>query len=236
MAVFSDEGGEIGFEVYSDDGAGGEEILHCRGHGVLGPRAAAQRLDLGALRAQMQRPVLDGGVMYPLFSAMGLQYGPSFQGIVAVHQGENQVLVELKLPEAARASGGDFVLHPSLMDGALQGSIVLMGDTAWGKPLLPFAVESLRVLAPCTELMLAWIRYTDGARAVSSGLTKVDIDLCDADGTVCVQMRGFSSRSTEDFIRLDDGASELLAQNAVVDHDMVEQGEARAARVRQHLS
>jgi hypothetical protein len=42
---------------------------------------------LPGLRAQMQRPTLDGGVLcHPLFAAMGLT-GPAFQGIVAVHQG-----------------------------------------------------------------------------------------------------------------------------------------------------
>jgi polyketide synthase PksN len=64
-----------------------------------------------------------------------------------------------------------------------------------GKSSLPFALESLRILSPCTERMVAWVRYSEGGLSALSNLTKVDIDLCDPDGNICAQMRGFSSRS-----------------------------------------
>jgi acyl transferase domain-containing protein len=210
ITVFSENGAQLGFEVSSHDGEGGE-VLHCRGSGVAGERPALQTLDLAALRQQMQRPALDGGVLYPRFSAMGLQYGPAFQGIVAVHPGERELLVELELPEAAQRSGGDYVLHPSLMDAALQGSITLIDDGAAdsGKPALPFALESLRILSPCTQRMVAWVRYSQGGDA-SPDLIKVDIDLCDSDGKVCVQMHGFSSRPLHDAAAFDEARYESI--------------------------
>jgi acyl transferase domain-containing protein len=147
----------------------------------------------------MSRGRVEGAALYPLFDKIGLQYGPAFQGIVAIHQGENQLLVELTLPEAARRHGGNYVLHPCLMDSALQGSMTLIDDVvrASGPTWLPFALESLVFVANCTEQMVAWIRYSDGGRSASVPLVKVDIDLCDRDGNVCVQMRGFSSRPME---------------------------------------
>ena len=190
-------------------------MLHCQGSCVVGEAPAAQRLDLPGLRAQMQRPTLDAGVLYPLFAAMGLDYGPAFQGIVAVHQGDDQLLVELKLPHALPASGAEYVLHPSLMDSALQGSITLIDDVLGPAASLrcPSPWKSLRILAPCTERMWAWVRYAEGARGASSGVVKVDIDLCDAQGMVCVQMRGFSSRSAEGVIPFDDARQRVPAQN-----------------------
>jgi acyl transferase domain-containing protein/enoyl-CoA hydratase/carnithine racemase/acyl carrier protein len=212
IAVFSDHDGQLGFEVYSDDEGGGDEVLHCQGGCVVGERPEMPRLDLDGLRTQMQRPALDGGVLYPLFATLGLQYGPAFQGIVTVHQSEHQLLIELKLPEAAYRGAGDYVLHPSLMDSALQGSIPLINNAAEaaGKPTLPFALESLRILSACTERMVAWVRYSQGARDASPGLTKVDIDLCDTTGKVCVQMHGFSSRPMEDAAPFDEAHYESV--------------------------
>ena len=201
IAVFAADAGQFGFEVYS--GEGESEVLHCQGTGVLAPAVVAQALDLGSLRARMAGPMLKPAQLYPAFERMGLGYGPAYRGIAVVTQGEGESLVELALPEAGRMCGDDFVLHPSLMDSALQGSIVLPGDAgrAAGTPSLPFAVESVRVFAPCTGRMVAWVRFVHGTRAASAQLVKVDIDLCDEHGNVCVQMRGFSSRP------MDHGAS-----------------------------
>jgi polyketide synthase PksL len=136
---------------------------------------------------------LGADALYPAFARRGLAYGPAFRGITALYQGEQQLLVELTLPKEAQLRGGDYLMHPSLMDSALQGSITLIDDlmSLSGKPSLPFALESLQVLAPCTGEMVAWVRSGTG------NLRKVDIDLCDQDGKVCVQMRGFSSRPME---------------------------------------
>lgn len=196
IAVFSEQDAQTGFEIYSQDGDDAEDILHCQGSAIISDQTAEQRLDLDRLRRQMSQGSLEGSVLYPLFASMGLEYGPTFQGITALHRGENQLLVELNLPEAARKGSGNYVLHPSLMDAALQGSITLIDDVMHGsgKRSLPFALDSLRILSVCTERMVAWVRYAQGGRGASSNLIKVDIDLCDADGNVCVQMRGFSSR------------------------------------------
>jgi hypothetical protein len=164
----------------------------------MGEQGFVQPLDVQRLRARMNGASVPGSALYPAFADMGLGYGAAFRGIVAVHQGDNELLVDLQLPEAARRSAND-VLHPSMMDSALQGSITLI-DTylkASGKVALPFALESLRIVSPCVETMVAWVRYSAGGQGASAGLIKVDIDLCGPAGDICVQMRGFSSRPME---------------------------------------
>ncbi len=206
IAVFSENEEQVDFEVYSPGVDGTDEVLHCQGSCVFGGQPAAPKLDLGRLRTQMSRGSLEGAVLYPTFATMGLNYGPAFRGLVAIHQGENQLLVELSLPDAARKRGGNYVLHPSLMDSALQGSITLIDDVvrASGKLSLPFALESLRIVSLCSDRMVAWVRYSQGAPGASSNLIKVDIDLCDPDGNVCVQMQGFSSRPMENVASFDE--------------------------------
>jgi len=206
IAVSSENGEKVEFEVYSRGDEDADETLYCQGSCVVAGQPEQPELDLDSLRTQMCRGSVDGADLYTKFATMGLNYGPAYKGIVTIHQGEDQLLVDLSLPEAARQGGGNYVLHPSLMDSALQGSITLIDDfvSITGKPSLPFALESLQVFSACTERMVAWVRYSAGGRSPTSSLIKVDIDLCDLDGKVCVQMLGFSSRSSESAAAFDE--------------------------------
>lgn len=129
-----------------------------------------------------------------------------------------------------RAAGGDFVLHPSLLDSALQGAIALREGVFDGsaKPSLPFALESLRVYGPCTSAMLAWVRPAHDERATAAGLVKVDLDLCDRDGRVCVQMSGFSSRPLDSLAFFDEAHYQSIIagvlSNRISADDAVELG------------
>ena len=58
---------------------------------------------------------------------------------------------------------------------------------------MPFALESVRIVSACTAEMFSWIRYSPGSKPEDK-LNKLDIDLCDEEGNVCVQMRGFTYR------------------------------------------
>jgi hypothetical protein len=120
-----------------------------------------------------------------------VHYGPAYQGVAALYVGEKQVLAELSLPGAAAADPsmphGDFVLHPIMMDSALQAAFELLAPAS--QPSLPLALESVRILAPCTREMLAWVRYSQGDGSQQTNI-QLDIDLCDPQGQVCVQMRG----------------------------------------------
>jgi hypothetical protein len=88
-----------------------------------------------------------------------------------------------------------YVLHPSMIDSALHASIGLIVDLDHvpTRPSLPFAMESLRIVSACTKEMVAWVRDSTGGKP-GDRTVKVDIDLCDLQGNVCVQMRGFTSR------------------------------------------
>jgi hypothetical protein len=83
--------------------------------------------------------------------------------------------------------------------------------------------------------MWAWV-LCRGARGASSGVVKVDIDLCDAQGMVCVQMGGFSARSTEGVIPFDDADKEFPAQNAGCEREAWNKVEASAERVLEYRS
>ena len=188
----------LAFCAFSEDAAG-LRTDHASGHILfydgLEDASQAEALDLDAVRASMQRAHWDATSVYDTYARVGIDYGPAHRGIVDLDSGEGQVLARLALP--ASLEGEDnaaFVLHPSLLDSALQAAIGLGDrDAAPAEPMLPFALESLSILGPCPDRMLAFVRRSGADAADGSQLT-LDLDLCDEDGVLCVQLRGFRAR------------------------------------------
>lgn len=194
--------GTIGYEISSqpltDQAPASERVVHSQGIVSSSSVASPPNLNPGELRAHAEMTKLDVRRCYELFIASGLDYGPGHRGITELYAGDGQVLAKLNLPDSLTHTRDQYVLHPSLMDSALQACIGLsMSSKAPGPGgavlALPFAVETVDVFDGCTGAMWAWVRRS--ANTVPGGrLQKLDIDLCDADGNVRVQIKGFSSR------------------------------------------
>ena len=191
IALLAHDHDEIDYEIYSQ--GADEEIVHCQGRAVLSRQPAPARLDLEHLKGQMGRPQLEPSSIYAACAQMGLIYGPSFQGIAAIHRGSDQLLAQLRLPGSVEDTSGDYVLHPSLVDSALQAGVALIngGSDRFEQLRLPYALDSLLIVSPCAREMIAWARYSPGSQAADPSI-KLDIDLCDEQGNVCAQMRGVS--------------------------------------------
>jgi polyketide synthase PksL len=186
-------GERVELEVYSSD-----ETVHFQGFAQFRERAPPIRHDLAALAARMSKGRLGASGLYAAIARMGIELGPSLQGVTTIHQGEGELLVEIELPDSADESRGDYVLHPSVMDSALQAgmALVMQGSSQADRLPIPFALESLRILGGCERRMFAWVRHSSGS-ASDSRIVKLDFDLCDADGQVRAQMLGFSSRALD---------------------------------------
>lgn len=193
IALSSDEGGHVDFEIHS--GKEGEQVVHCQGQAAFVPQLMPRTLDIGELDSRMQRGRLDPGKLYGMFAEMGLEYGPAFRGVSSVCLGDGQLLARLHLAADADVTRTSYELHPGMMDSALQSAIGLAEDLTrlTGEPLLPFALDEICILSGCTDEMLAWVRYASGTQP-DGKVIKLDVDLCDTQGNVCVQMRGLSSR------------------------------------------
>src|SRR5262245_41027415 len=212
ISLSANDQDQIDYEIYGQDSD--QEIVHCQGRAVWSREPAPAALDLDQLKGQMERGQLESGGVYALCARMGLIYGPSFQGITAIHRGSGQALAQLRLPSVVADTSGDYVLHPSLMDGALQAAVGLIDDASESnQPRLPFALETLRVISPCSQEMVAWVRYAPGSQAAGA-VVKLNIDPCDERGNVCVQMRGFSSRAPRNEIGTPASRSEAASPTA----------------------
>ena len=95
-------------------------------------------------------------------------HGPALQGLKAIRRGSKGVLAKVKLPEKVKKTWGEYVLHPSLLDSALQAAVALMGEEGVaGETQLPFALERLRIMGRCPQDVLAWAKY--GGKRESGG-------------------------------------------------------------------
>ena len=210
--IFLEDNGDISCEIYSgplyEDS---ESVIHSQGRVILADGACEpQTLDMEVLMAQCNRGGISSARCYEAFSKMGIDYGLGHQGLESVYMGQGQVLAKLALPDSVLSAAGWFVLHPSLIDSALQASMCLMAGSIDDnsltdavkpiRPALPFALQELEVFGKCTPVMWAFARYGDGEvnkTGVSARLRKIDIDLCDESGRVCVRIKGLSAREPE---------------------------------------
>jgi polyketide synthase PksN len=209
IALFANDNEQIDYEIYSAEAE--QDIIHCQGRAVVSHQPAPAPLRIDELRGQMSHGKLAPNSIYAAFSKMGIHYGPANQAITAIDRGDKQLLARLSLPAATNEAGGGqdgYILHPSVMSGALQAGIGLIADSNQlpDRPLSPSALECLRIISACTGEMFAWARFSLGSLP-GDKLIKLDIDLVDTQGSVCVQIRGLS-------FQIDDAVIEAPIQPA----------------------
>ena len=159
--------------------------------------------DVSALVAAHPR-CEDGAEVRKGLDQRGVQYGPAFTGLAAVHIAEwkgedttSTVLAEVTVPGQIRSQQGAYGVHPALLDacfqsvGASQVVVKALGEGVRG---LPLAVRRLRVYGSART---AHYCYTRATKVDACGIES-DIDVLDQHGTVLLRVQG---------LRLGTGAS-----------------------------
>src|SRR5262249_6690058 len=157
-----DAAGRRTFTIHSRDG----ETWTQHATGTVAPGAA----DALALGTWPQDGAVDLDGFYAGLAARGYGYGPSFQGLKAVSRTPGALWAEIELP------GGDFGIHPALLDAALHP---LLLDVAGGELRVPFAWSRIRLhaigasqlrvrLTPGPDGAVALVAYDGGGQPVLS--------------------------------------------------------------------
>lgn len=133
-----------------------------------------------------------GAECYAYFQKMGLEYGPLFQGIQRGWQGERESLVEVSLPEGARAAEDAYLFHPALLDACFQGVIPADKDfqEAIGALYLPVGIEQVRLFRRAGRRLWCHARL----REKTTRWILADLDIYDESGNVVAQVRGLRSQ------------------------------------------
>ncbi|GGO79494.1 polyketide synthase [Marinobacterium nitratireducens] len=112
------------------------------------------RLDLAALKAQASGRI-SGEQHYRLADAVGLAYGPQFQGVADIWTQGLGALARLELPTLVADELERHVLHPGILDACFQ---VLVGifsnedEAGLNSALIPVRVDRLRVYGDCRNI------------------------------------------------------------------------------------
>lgn len=123
-------------------------------------------------------------VDYRALAARGLAYGPAFQALHAAWRRGDEVFADVRLPETQRATAGDFVLHPILVDAALH-ALSLETRASDGVPL-PFCLSGVAVRAAGARGLR--VRFRGASR--DNGM----LSIADGAGEPIGQIAAFSSR------------------------------------------
>jgi acyl transferase domain-containing protein/NADPH:quinone reductase-like Zn-dependent oxidoreductase/acyl carrier protein len=135
-----------------------------------------------------ERIELDGEALYRLARETGLDYGRRFRTVQRVAlAGSNYAVVHLD-PALVDEPLDPYLLHPALLDGALQGLFALLADRRRelsGAAFLPWRFKRIRLVAPFGRVpVLARLRLSRiGVRSISA-----DLALCDAAGEVVAEL------------------------------------------------
>lgn len=129
---------------------------------------------------------------YERLAALGLGYGPSFQGVrSATTTADGELLAELSLPAVARDEADPYPVHPALLDAALHVAAAL--DASDGRVLLPVAVGRCVLPPGGASDLTALVRRSGGS---GTDLT-LDVTLWDTDGLPAGRLENVRLRAAD---------------------------------------
>ncbi|MFL0802940.1 MAG: polyketide synthase dehydratase domain-containing protein [Agarilytica sp.] len=188
--------GLIAFDVKPDRN---NNEVYCQGHVRIKEGNTSKIIDLHKIQSRCNGGNTSKTDCYTIFDNMGLKYGPAHQPIERIQWNSDMALAYLRIPQNITKTINDFVLHPSLLDGAMQSNIGLSLDnntSDTNESFAPFAIEEVNIYRSPPAEVWAWVRRSEGSKK-GDKIQKNDIDICDNEGNVCVQLHRVTSRKID---------------------------------------
>lgn len=188
-----------GFEVLGDvvhQGRPGH-VLTAEATLALVPLPQPTRLDLPGIRKRCgsAQHAADGGKLRTA-QEVHLKFGPRWRVLDTRALGQGEGIADLSLPLAAQ-DDTDYLLHPALMDIATGWAMELIPDYTPTHLWVPVSYARVRVHHPLPARIVSWVRSAAENRSDGESAS-FDITLATPDGTVCVEILGFSIRRLAD--------------------------------------
>ncbi len=196
ITLFPKDNNKINFEIFGYNNS--QEIVCCQGHtAIVSSQSIQSKLDIERLKKLMNEGILDRTSIYGYYTNLGFNYGPSYQALSSIYKGKKQLLAYITLPAILESSAKEYKLHPILIDSVFQAAIGLFENYTQfpGYPSLPLCIDSIRTISDCKNEIIAWVRLSNGT-SENNGI-KLDIDLCDEFGNVCIQICGVAYQDVQ---------------------------------------
>lgn len=159
---------------------------------IINNQSKTEFIDISSVKKQCLDSI-SGKECYQRFEEVGLKYGPAFQSIQELHRGKTEALSHLKLPEILKAEFQDFILHPTLIDGAFQTVAGVLGNKEAESQMryLPYALGEVDIVKPLPETCYAYAMLSENNSKDISGIKKFKILIVDEEGQVLLRMNDF---------------------------------------------
>ncbi|WP_428243750.1 amino acid adenylation domain-containing protein [Gynuella sp.] len=187
-----------GYEVTSVTD-NGETLVHAQGKLVFqsSPESWPDigQLDIEAVRLHCQW-TRTGQQCYDFFRSVDFQYGPAFQVIQQLQGNKQEVLAYVSLPQQQQADFSQYLLHPSMLDGALQAVAFLINQDREisSVPYLPFAIGSMTFVSTLPEQGYVHVTLTGHGHEDGSVL-KFNIRMISELGEIMVDIRDYTLKA-----------------------------------------
>ncbi len=189
---------DTGYDLLVESGQDGAFEQNAQGSLRLLPMTAPAPLDIPALTARMGDAIEAGSMGWIAASQEAhLKFGPRWRVLQSTAFGDGEGLARLTLPDAAKGDpAAGYILHPALMDIATGWAMKLIKGYAQQALWVPVSYRSVKVYQPLPTEVISWVRNA-GDNNADAEIASFDITLAAPDGTVCVEVTGFSIRQME---------------------------------------
>ncbi|GAB4460440.1 MAG: hypothetical protein OHK0037_07690 [Elainellaceae cyanobacterium] len=196
------------FQLFSLQAGSEAWTRHAAGLLAMG-QPPESRVALADVQAQFQQPALASALQssiapsdyYAQLRQQHLNYGPAFQGIQQIWQGDfrrdhsanRTALSRLQLPEALADSS--YCLHPALLDGCFQTVAAATGLDGLTGTYLPVGIESLRLGVPAQSSVWCWVRQVRAVAAAENGDRSplmADLQMFNPNGELVAEITGLT--------------------------------------------
>ncbi len=188
----------MSYEICTVEPTGGKQV-HAQGKALPGSRlkSVVPNQDIEAIKRRCSG-YQSKQDCYDLLGTRKLSYGDPLQAIAGFHYGDQEGLTELQLPASVSATFGDYLAHPSILDGAVQSIISLLAfantPTQPGVPYVPFVLSELLIHKPLTRQAYAHLSLVESKKQ-RDDIKKINIDILSDSGEVLLQMKEFSFKA-----------------------------------------
>lgn len=121
------------------------------------------------------------------------QFGPHWDTVRAAWNRGNQALARLVIPAGLQTELGDFVIHPSMLDNAMNLTSQTTGHT-----YLPFMYKSFRLYRPFTAQMYSLVTATSPMTGEEE-THNYNVVMTDLDGNVIARAEGYVTKKVHSF-------------------------------------
>jgi acyl transferase domain-containing protein/acyl carrier protein len=171
-------------------GTGVSRAVHAQAFLYSHDEAAVEQRDLASIRAALpESPAPDE--LYADLAGRGLNYGPRFQTITALHRGDGEVLARIEATAAFADEPLAYRMHPTLLDGCFQALIAAIGGGNAQPGFVPIGIQELRLNRAFPATVWCHGRVTEA----SPRFVRCDFAVYDEQGIVIAEITGLSCQA-----------------------------------------